>query len=251
MAGTLLDRLQYWPGRRSTLDELARHGYSAHEVYQDLITKESSCPPSEVERFFNERATEYVSSLGQFDEYTRKTGHEKYRSSYLDALYDEAKRENNTAFPHLNCLRSTFAPGVQKSILDKVEMHRREEAKRKITEQLPLEINIRNLLKQRAMSSGYKSAGKWFVKQCGEYSACCTVDPARTAALSFDISVRLQLRHHVKNGRRFDFFPRRFDLGFFSYSIYNGDPQLAVLGIGAHLELLAVLSRQLFGAVSE
>jgi hypothetical protein len=87
MQNALLQSLSKWPGRRATESAIEQRGFFLHRKWQERMIDSCGKDGAELDRYWDEFATEWVCCAGQGRPNARRFAVEPtYRSSYLDGL---------------------------------------------------------------------------------------------------------------------------------------------------------------------
>lgn len=247
----LLITLARWPGRRPTTALLEACGYWLPRGYEEIASTNCSDLAS-LEKYWDEVAMEYMCSAGVGNADRRTVSETSYRSKYLDDLAAaRIKKDGILDGASLNdCLRRfktvmQSSPNQDGASWSWLHNQLRENKKDEI-EKFHISANrwtgkkkdFYDLLGAICEERAFHFKKKKWQKNFGDLEIYCSIDKGMHRAWAFQLPLNFEIFHKTEQRFAFNFVRANALIpGFHYYSLYK-EPEEAILGIQAHVDLL-------------
>lgn len=249
----LLTSLAQWKGRHATKALLEARGYWLPERYAEIV-KAHCADWAELEKYWDEVAMEYMCSAGRGMSDRRTVSETSYRSEYLDHLALKEIESNGRldGLPLNSCFRSFYSMMQSSSkggrgwdwLYEQLQKHKKEEIENfyiSSEQWTGKKKDFYDFLEIICESRGFYLKKKKWRKNFDKLEICCSVDRGMHRAWTFQLPFNFEIFHKDEPNFIFN-FARADDLipSFHYYSLYK-QPNEAILGIQAHVDLLDVI----------
>lgn len=247
----LLITLAQWPGRRPTKALLESRGYWLPRRYEEIVSASCSDMTS-LEKYWDEVAMEYMCSAGLGNADRRTVSETSYRSKYLDDLASERiKRDGILDGASLNTWLREFKTVMQSSpkeegaswtwLHNQLRKHKKDEIEgfRISADQWTgKKKDFYDFLGKISEARGFQFKKKKWRKNFDDLEICCSVDKGMHRAWAFQLPFNFEIFHRAELDFVFNFARANTLMPGFHYYSLHKQPEEAILGIQAHVDLL-------------
>ncbi|MFM9845734.1 MAG: hypothetical protein ACKVP3_01055 [Hyphomicrobiaceae bacterium] len=250
----LLTGLACWPGRSATKSLLEAKGYWLPERFREIMLTNCGCSDeAALDRYWDETALEYLCSAGRVRSNDRIfSGETAYRSEYLDGLASSmTKRGIASPVISLHEDLRTFKikanePGSKTwpPIADEMEKCKIPEIENfaiSAAEWSGTKGDLSKCLNKTAESRGFAFKKKRWRKDYGALELRCYIDAGMRSTWTFQLV--FEIEHKLAPDLVFStWLLEPLMPGFHYYHRYES-PEVAILGIQAHVDLLDAIGQ--------
>lgn len=247
----LLMTLAQWPGRRATKALLESRGYWLPRRYEEIVSTDCRDVAS-LEKYWDEVAMEYMCSAGLGNADRRTVSETSYRSKYLDDLAAERIIRNGVLDgTSLNdCLRD-FKSVMQSTPKEEgtswTWLHRQlRKCKKEEIEEFCISADqwkgkksdFYDFLGIISEARGFQFKKNKWRKKLENLEICFSIDKGMNRAWTFQLPLTLEIFHRAEPDFVFNVARANTLMPSFHYYSLHKQPEEAILGIQAHVDLL-------------